>query len=38
MSRKLKIILPTIIGLLLILGIAWGVYAFITNTPKIHTY
>lgn len=37
MSRKLKIILPTIIGLLLILGIAWGVYAFITNTPK-NTY
>ncbi|MFU0761241.1 DUF6583 family protein [Staphylococcus pasteuri] len=34
MSKKLKIILPIVIGLLLVLGIAWGVYAFITNTPK----
>ena len=37
MSKKLKIILPIVVGLLLVLGIAWGVYAFITNTPK-NTY
>ena len=35
--EKLKIILPIVVGLLLVLGIAWGVYAFITNTPK-NTY
>ena len=34
MSKKLKIIIPIIIVLLLIGGIAWGVYAFFANTPK----
>lgn len=34
MSKKLKIIIPIIIVLLLLAGIAWGVYAFIMNTPK----
>ncbi|ETO50959.1 hypothetical protein Y001_11925 [Staphylococcus aureus MUF256] len=28
MSKKLKIIIPIIVVLLLIGGIAWGVYAF----------
>lgn len=37
MSKKLKIIIPIIIVLLLIGGIAWGVYAFFANTPK-NTY
>lgn len=37
MSKKLKIIIPIIILLLLIGGIAWGVYAFFANTPK-NTY
>ncbi len=37
MSKKLKIIIPIIIVLLLIGGIAWGVYAFFSNTPK-NTY
>ena len=39
MSKNLKSShLPIVVGLLLVLGIAWGVYAFITNTPKIHIY
>lgn len=37
MSKKLKIIIPIIVVLLLIGGIAWGVYAFFANTPK-NTY
>ncbi len=37
MSKKLKIIIPIIIVLLLIGGIAWGVYACFANTPK-NTY
>ncbi len=35
MSKKLKIIIPIIIVLLLIGGIAWGVYAFFAIPPKI---
>ncbi|AXJ32199.1 hypothetical protein CGP87_00225 [Staphylococcus aureus] len=37
MSKKLKIIIPIIIVLLLIGGIAWGVYAFLLIHRKIHT-
>ncbi len=34
MSKKLKIIIPIIIVLLLIGGIAWGVYAFLQTHEK----
>ena len=34
MSKKLKIIIPIIIVLLLIGGIAWGVYAFLQTHRK----
>lgn len=38
MSKKLKIIIPIIVVLLLIGGIAWGVYAFfLLIHRKIHT-
>lgn len=34
MSKKIKVIVPIVLGLIILLGIAWGVYAFVTNTPK----
>nr|WP_232599344.1 DUF6583 family protein [Staphylococcus epidermidis] len=34
MSKKIKVIVPIVLVLIILLGIAWGVYAFVTNTPK----
>ena len=34
MSNEIKVIVPIVLGLIILLGIAWGVYAFVTNTPK----